>query len=92
MIEGAVIAVVSLVIGVVIGRIRPQRRRQLGSGTASPVCGCGHHQSFHDPATGECHGENAINVYGRPDMHKCGCRQYLGPVPLPEYFAPEVLP
>lgn len=93
MIEGAVIAAVCVIAGMVAGRLLPTRRaRQSVTKMAAPACGCGHHFSFHDPSTGECHGENEINVYGRPEMHACGCRQYSGPVPLPEYYAPELPP
>ena len=63
-----------------------------------PVCGCSHHYSFHDPKSGNCHGF----VNGEPVKYdafrdptawaqvQCPCRQYSGPMPLPEYFAPEL--
>jgi hypothetical protein len=93
MIEGAVIAAVCVVVGMVTSRLLPERRsrrRLPGTKSSPPACGCGHHYSFHDPSTGECHGQNQINVYGKPELHACGCRQYSGPVPLPEYYAPEL--
>jgi hypothetical protein len=93
MIEGAVIAAVCVVVGVAAGRLLPGRRpRRSVAETNSPACGCGHHYAFHDPNTGECHGKNEVSVYGRPELHACGCRQYSGPVPLPEYYAPELPP
>ena len=51
-----------------------------------------------DPKTGECHGLTdgdpaTYYSHGPAASYKqvrCSCRQYSGPVPLPEYFAPEV--
>ena len=50
-----------------------------------PFCGCGHHRAMHDPATNECH-EQAKD----DDERRCPCRQYVGPEPLPSYYAPEI--
>jgi hypothetical protein len=93
-IEGAVIALA----GVAVGRFLPNRRK--GPKPPQPVCGCTHHHGFHDPQTGECHGV----VRGEPiefDAYaarnpvawaqvQCSCRQYSGPVPIPEFYAPEI--
>jgi hypothetical protein len=62
------------------------------------VCGCSHHHSFHDPTTSECHAlmnGNPVkfNSWKEPtafEQVRCTCRQYSGPVPLPEFFAPEL--
>lgn len=62
------------------------------------VCGCSHHHSFHDPQTSRCHGfvqgePVKYDVWKEPtawSQVQCPCRQYSGPVPLPEYFAPEL--
>jgi hypothetical protein len=40
-----------------------------------PICGCSHHLSFHNPATGGCAVED------------CRCQQYVGPEPLGHVFA-----
>ena len=77
MLEGALI----LLAGIVIGRVLPGRRRKKAA-TGGPVCGCGHHHSYHDPETGRC---NATR-FGDP----CKCLSYTGPEPLPEFYAPEI--
>ena len=83
-------------IGVLVGRFLPNRRKT--PEPVRPVCGCGHHHSYHDLASSECHATvrgKAIkfNAWAEPmawDQIQCSCKQYSGPVPLPEYFAPEV--
>ena len=40
-----------------------------------PVCGCGHHLSFHNPRTSACAADD------------CRCQQYVGPEPLGHVFA-----
>ena len=88
-IEGAV----AVIIGLLLGRFLPSRRKgPKPAKLPGPVCGCKHHHSFHDPATGQCHslmyvpGTSGRNSYHTP----CTCRQYSGPTPLPEYYAPEI--
>jgi hypothetical protein len=77
------------ILGVVVGRFLPARRRHpKPSRPAKPVCGCEHELSFHDPKTGECHSKMLIPGYGW--NNDCTCRQYTGPEPLPEYYAPEL--
>ena len=76
-IEFAVIALA----GVLIGRFLPNRRKRNDLKPIKPICGCKHHLSYHDPATGRCR---------NGDWGGCACRQYSGPQPLPEYFAPEM--
>jgi len=79
---------VAVIVGVLLGRFLPNRRRGPKPAKAiQPICGCDHHRSFHDPASGECHGRN---YEGAGYYSACTCRQYSGPEPLPEYFAPEV--
>ena len=81
---------VAVIVGVLLGRFLPNRRK--GPKAVEPVCGCEHHHSFHDPKTGQCGYTERVylgsGVYGNPD--KCTCRQYSGPQPMPEFYAPEV--
>jgi len=86
MIEGLLIGAAVYAAGLFTSRFLPARKR--GPKPVEPVCGCGHHHGFHDPQTGECHGKMLIPGYGH--NHPCTCRQYSGPVPLPEYIAPEI--
>jgi hypothetical protein len=81
LLEGAVIAVGAFLAGQWLPR--PRLRRGAPK-PPKPVCGCTHHHSFHAPATGECHAP----VHGK--VMPCACKQYSGPQPLPEYYAPEI--
>jgi hypothetical protein len=64
-----------------------QYRRAVEARQVKPVCGCEHHRAMHDPKTNACHGKEyeGGGVYSR-----CTCRQYVGPEPLPSYYAPEI--
>lgn len=88
LIDGTVIALT----GVLVGRFLPARRKRSGLKDVKPVCGCGHHQSFHDPNTGGCHSMMRVpNSMSRDSYYTtCTCRQYSGPEPLPEVYAPEI--
>lgn len=59
---------------------------------AAMICGCGHHLSFHDREAGSCEHLEQVYLgngrYGNPLA--CTCRQYSGPQPMPEYYAPEI--
>ena len=91
---------VAVIIGVLLGRFLPNRRKGPKVKAVKPVCGCGHHHGFHDPATGECHGTvrgeaTEFDDYASRNpvawaQVQCSCRQYSGPVPMPEYYAPEL--
>lgn len=83
--------------GVLLGRFLPNRRKEpKGTEPIKAVCGCGHHHSYHDPQTGACahkkrlvtHSDVWNTHYG--ETVECSCRQYSGPQPMPEFFAPEV--
>lgn len=84
MIEGALI----LLAGVLVGRFLPGRRRKLKPmPERKPVCGCGH--GLHDHDEDGC---KAQVCYDRllGSWRQCTCRKYVGPQPLPEFFAPEI--
>jgi hypothetical protein len=93
---GLEFAIVALA-GVLLGRFLPNRRKgPKPPQPVKPICGCGHHHGYHDPQTGACgHSRRLVTYedafhtkYG--DIETCGCRQYSGPQPMPEFFAPEV--
>jgi hypothetical protein len=56
------------------------------------VCGCQHPLAMHDPQTQECHGRTKEREMGMSQMTDCRCRQYDGPRPIEELFAPQYLP
>lgn len=89
MLEGALI----LLAGVLIGRLLPGRRRTpKPSPPPKPVCGCGHSVSFHAVGaeacawTGDRHYRSGVG----PVTPRCTCLKYVGPMPLPEFFAQEI--
>lgn len=49
---------------------------------AQAICQCEHGLAFHDRATGHCGGHAKDG--------DCRCRQYIGPEPLPAFYAPEL--
>ncbi len=78
-----------------VGRRRRHPRAPKPVPPPKPVCGCGHGIHDHDPATSKCHGtKKAYRWDGfREVLDKyvsCTCRQYSGPQPLPEFYAPEI--
>jgi hypothetical protein len=93
-IEGALI----LLVGLVIGRFTPARRRRpKPPKPVEPICGCGHGIHDHDPDTKSCHAQTKAYRYDRIEEREvfnkyvpCTCRQYTGPTPLPEFFATEI--
>jgi hypothetical protein len=86
---------VLLAVGFVAGRIG--RRRSVPA-VPQAVCACGHPLSQHDPESTTCYAEVARDTYtkrGKWAGHTwvaCSCRQYIGPRPIDEVFAPRVLP
>lgn len=87
LIEGALIALA----GVLVGRFLPSRRRgPKPPKPVQPICGCGHHRSYH-PDGSKCtfdveRWSTARGMY----RDSCPCGQYVGPEPLPEFFAQEI--
>lgn len=74
------------------------RRRPAPPPPVTPVCGCGHTLSQHDPQRHTCHAEVRRDAFDRRGRWAgntwvpCTCRQYVGPLPIDEVFAPPLLP
>lgn len=64
----------------------PDQQKPVKGRSPQPICGCGHHRSFHTE-NGECH---HWTPQGRVVERMCGCQKYIGPEPLPQYYAPEI--
>jgi hypothetical protein len=85
-----------LAVGFVAGRLG--RRRPAPPPPVTPLCGCGHALSQHDRETSTCYAELRRDTFdrrGRWAGHTwvpCTCRQYVGPRPIDEVFAPRLLP
>lgn len=92
MITGALILAIGILAGWLLRSLPARRNGPKPASLPGPVCGCEHHHSFHDPATGQCHNLTRVpGTMSRDSYHTpCKCRQYSGPVPLPEYYAPEI--
>lgn len=94
--ESEIVGAVLFIAGMVFGRTaRLRARKTYKPKVTQPICGCGHHFSLHDPKTKACHGSfdswnDPINKAAGASTRGCGCRQYSGPTPLPEYYAPEI--
>lgn len=88
LLEGALVAIGAFLAGQWLPRPhRPHRRHVRASKPVQAMCGCKHHHSYHDPKTGECHGRVYV---GMSTYEDCTCKQYSGPVPMPEFYAPEI--
>ncbi len=93
------VGAVLLAVGYVSGRLGARRTARART-PQHPVamCACGHPLSQHDPKEQTCHAEVARDAYnwmGRWAGHTwvdCRCRQYVGPRPIDEVFAPRLLP
>lgn len=84
---GAAVAWASIIVGVIVAASRRHHRRVK---SPPPICGCEHHLAFHElddegNATGPCH-----EIVVTHNATECGCQRYTGPVPLPEFYAPEI--
>ncbi|WP_116247120.1 hypothetical protein [Nocardiopsis sp. FIRDI 009] len=106
MVVGAVIAVVGFVAGRQVARrqvraslahqrqYEQHRAVQGGQQQPQPLCGCGHHLVFHDKETKKC--QTQVVIPGRwtgqagSTYRQCMCQGYRGPIPLDEYYAPDL--
>lgn len=95
MLTGGIVAIGAFLAGQWLPR--PGRRGAQRPKKIEPYCGCEdgdggfHHHSYHDPKTGECHGKVYIGFWSSQRHYQdCTCRQYSGPQPLPEVYAPEI--
>ena len=92
----ALVGAALLAVGFLAGRLG--RRQPPPPPDRTPVCGCGHALSQHDPATSTCYAElrrDTFDKRGRWSGHSwvpCTCRQYVGPRPIDEVFVPRVMP
>lgn len=90
--------------GVMIGRMIPRRQQPpppqrpavpANSGAPQPICGCGHHLVFHEHESKRCQAQ--VVIPGRwvgqsgGTYRPCMCQGYRGPVPVDEYYAPDIL-
>ncbi|GAA4910958.1 hypothetical protein [Streptomonospora salina] len=91
--------------GVTIGRMFPRRPPQQAPpqqpsvsarpSTPQPICGCGHNLVFHDHETKRCQAQ--VVIPGRwvgqsgGTYRPCMCQGYRGPVPVDEYYAPDIV-
>ncbi|WP_344966909.1 hypothetical protein [Salinactinospora qingdaonensis] len=91
--------------GVAVGRMMSNRsgRKQAQQAavepprqhTPQPICGCGHHLVFHDTENKVCQAQ--VVIPGRwtgqssNSYRKCMCQGYRGPMPVDEYYAPDLL-
>jgi hypothetical protein len=86
-----------LAVGYLTGRLN-RHRTPPPPPPMTPLCGCGHALSQHDRETSTCYAELRRDNYdkrGRWAGHvwvPCTCRQYVGPRPIDEVFAPRLLP
>jgi hypothetical protein len=94
MLEGALILLAGILIGIGIG-VRVAARRD-GPNPVTAVCGCTHHYSMHDPKTGACVATVPVDKYAQngeqigKELVPCACVRYVGPEPLPTYIATEI--
>jgi hypothetical protein len=98
MIEGALILLAGIVIGMIARSLPARRKTPKPLPPPKPFCGCTHHHSYHDPETGKCnagiHGQALeFDGYDRPikwELATCPCLRYSGPEPMPTYYAQEI--
>ena len=84
MLEGAL----TLLAGILVGRFMPgRRRRPKPLADPKPICGCGHHVSFHGDGKGPCawEGEKFYRSGVGTVKPTCKCLRYVGPEVYPVY-------
>jgi len=87
MLEGALI----LLAGVLVGRFMPgRRRRPKPLPPPKPICGCGHHRSFHSDGKACTKDVERYNSIKGTHWVECACGEYTGPEPAPSFYAPEI--
>ncbi|TQN31432.1 hypothetical protein FHX37_1335 [Haloactinospora alba] len=101
---GAAVALGGVLVGRLLPErpaARPQHQEQQhqavhsGKHAPQPICGCGHHLVFHDRETKMCQAQ--VVIPGRwtgqssSSYRSCMCQGYRGPVPVDEYYAPDLL-
>lgn len=65
-------------------------RRQRKPKAVKAICGCKHSLSQHDPKSGRCN-VRWFEYKNYKDVEvQCPCLHYVGPKPLPEFYAPEI--
>ncbi|MEV2277239.1 hypothetical protein AB0I72_16805 [Nocardiopsis sp. NPDC049922] len=107
MVVGATIALGAFVAGRIVTRrqarqsLEQQRREEQaralhgGPQQPQPLCGCGHHLVFHDRGSKKC--MTQVVIPGRwtgqsgSTYRQCMCQGYRGPIPVDEYYAPDLL-
>lgn len=91
MLEGALIALGSIIVGRLLVQFPPRRRTPKSVAPPKPICdGCGHGRSYHKDG-GSCTAEDRANSTERGYyMQACTCAEYTGPVPLQTFYSPEI--
>lgn len=100
-VSGAVVCASSYFYGLFRGHRQARgiielEREAAGLTPVKPLCLCKHYLSYHD-AKGVCRKEwtesRFTSIKGDHDVRvTCTCQKYVGPEPLPEFYAPEISP
>lgn len=100
--QGIAIFVIGLCVGMVfavllqdIGARREARKRaEAAAAQPKPVCTCTHGRSMHEEGKGTCRVAEVRTheLTGREiSRFVCPCQIYDGPVPLPSYYAQDII-
>lgn len=101
LVVGALLALVFFALGRVNGLRQAIASGRVPKPPEKPICGCGHGLHEHDLKTNECHAQfkkqmgqfyKQGKLWDKWEWTQCGCRQYTGPRPVEEFFAPPMLP
>lgn len=81
-----------LAVGFLTGRLG--RRKPANGQPKAAICECSHSLANHDPQDNACRGEikRGNSFDGNVHYVPCTCRQYVGPKPIEDLFAPQYLP